>query len=458
MNVLVLGGGGREHALAWRLACDGGVSGVFCAPGNAGIALVASLAPIDPADPEAVLSFVEQRNIGLTVVGPELPLTRGVVDRLTGAGHLVFGPTKAAAEIESSKVFAKEFMRRHRVPTGECVVCSSADAARRVVASGRFSFPVVLKADGLAAGKGVIVAADRETADAAIEAMMVARQFGQAGDRILVEEHLEGPEVSFFVISDGTRALSFSTAQDHKRAFDGDRGPNTGGMGAFAPSPLVDPGVAARITDEIITPTIDGMRAEGRPFRGFLYAGLMLTDDGPKVLEFNARLGDPEAQVVLPMLAEDLFPLLRDAAAGTVTRSSAHFSACATVGVVLASGGYPERYQTGKLISGLDSAASDPNVLVFHAGTAARPSTAPEERSSVPNHRDRASSDAVPRDGENQIVTAGGRVLTVVGRGGTYGSAMSRAYEAIGRITFEGMHYRKDIGAKAMGKSPRETR
>jgi phosphoribosylamine--glycine ligase len=423
MNVLVLGGGGREHALAWRLASDGGVSRVFCAPGNAGTSLVATNVALDPGCPADVLAFVEEHDIALTVVGPELPLTRGIVDLLSARGRLVFGPTKAAAEIESSKVFAKQFMQRHRVPTAACEICSSAEEARAVVASGRFSFPLVVKADGLAAGKGVIVADDRHAALGAIDAMMVARQFGQAGDRILIEEHLTGPEVSFFVVSDGVRGLSFHSAQDHKRAYDGDRGPNTGGMGAFAPSPLVDAAMAARLTDEVIAPTIAGMRAEGRLFRGFLYAGLMLTVDGPKVLEFNARLGDPEAQVVLPMLAEDLLPLVHDAAAGTLGRSSARFVAGATVGVVLASGGYPDRYDIQKPIAGLDEASSDPGVLVFHAGTANR---------------------------GDQVVTAGGRVLTVVGRGPDYASAMVRAYEAVGRISFEGMHYRTDIGQKAI--------
>lgn len=423
MNVLVLGGGGREHALAWRLASDGGVSRVFCAPGNAGTTLVATNVALDPGCPADVLAFVEEHDIALTVVGPELPLTRGVVDLLSARGRLVFGPTKAAAEIESSKVFAKQFMQRHRVPTAGCEICSSAEEARAVVASGRFSFPLVVKADGLAAGKGVIVADDRPAALGAIDAMMVARQFGQAGDRILIEEHLTGPEVSFFVVSDGVRGLSFHSAQDHKRAYDGDHGPNTGGMGAFAPSPLVDAAMAARITDEVVAPTIAGMRAEGRLFRGFLYAGLMLTVDGPKVLEFNARLGDPEAQVVLPMLAEDLLPLVHDAAAGTLGRSSARFVAGATVGVVLASGGYPDRYDIQKPIAGLDEASSDPGVLVFHAGTANR---------------------------GDQVVTAGGRVLTVVGRGPDYASAMARAYEAVGRISFEGMHYRTDIGQKAI--------
>jgi phosphoribosylamine--glycine ligase len=422
MNLLVLGAGGREHALAWRLARDHGVARVFCAPGNGGTAQVATSVALDPGNPDRVLAFVQQHDIALTVVGPELPLTRGVVDVLTSRGHLVFGPTKAAAEIESSKVFAKEFMQRHRVPTAASEICATADQAEGVVNSGRFGFPLVVKADGLAAGKGVIVAEDRAAALAAIDTIMVARQFGSAGDRIVIEEHLQGPEVSFFVISDGTRGIGFSSAQDHKRAYDDDRGPNTGGMGAFAPSPLVDDRLAGRITNEVIAPTIEGLYAEGRPFRGFLYAGLMLTVDGPKVLEFNARLGDPEAQVVLPMLAEDLAPILRDAAAGTLTQSSCRFSSDALVGVVLASGGYPDRYETGKTIAGLDQAASEPDVIVFHAGTARQ---------------------------DERIVTSGGRVLTVVGRGPDHATAMSRAYGAAARITFDGMFYRKDIGQKA---------
>jgi phosphoribosylamine--glycine ligase len=423
MKILVLGSGGREHALAWRLASDRGVEQVFCAPGNAGIAQVATTVPVDPADPERVLAFVEERHIALTVVGPELPLTRGVVDLLSSRGHLVFGPTKAAAEIESSKVFAKQFMQRHGVPTAACEICSTAGEALSAIDSGRFGFPLVVKADGLAAGKGVIVADDRAAAVAAIEAIMVARQFGSAGDRILVEEHLQGPEVSFFVIADGQRAIPFSSAQDHKRAYDGDRGPNTGGMGAFAPSPLVDDRMAARITAEVIVPTIEGLRAEARPFGGFLYAGLMLTDEGPKVLEFNARLGDPEAQVLLPRLAEDLAPILRTAAAGMLAQSSCRFSQQAAVGVVLASGGYPDRYETGKAIAGLEQVALEPDVVVFHAGTTRR---------------------------DDRIVTFGGRVLTVVGRGPDYATAMSRAYHAAAGIAFEGMFYRKDIGQKAV--------
>jgi phosphoribosylamine--glycine ligase len=423
MKVLVLGGGGREHAIAWRLSRDADVSAIYCAPGNAGTVQVARNVAIDPANPADVLRFVEERSIDLTVVGPELPLTRGVADLLSSRGRLVFGPTRAAAEIESSKVFAKEFMRRHAIPTAAFDVCTTADEARAAIASGRFAFPVVVKADGLAAGKGVIIAHDAAEARAAIDAVMVDRQFGEAGERAVIEEHLEGPEVSVFAISDGTRAMPFQTAQDHKRAFDGDRGPNTGGMGAFAPSPLVDEALGATIADQVIAPTIEGLRREGRVFRGFLYAGLMLTADGPKVLEFNARLGDPETQVLLPLLDEDLLPLLEQASAGRLSRTRCRFSSATEVGVVLASAGYPDKYATGKEISGLDRAAALAGVLVFHAGTTWR---------------------------DDHVVTAGGRVLAVVGGGSDYAEAMLRAYDAVAQVSFDGMYCRKDIGTKAV--------
>jgi phosphoribosylamine--glycine ligase len=426
MKLLVLGGGGREHALAWRLSRDAGVRTVFCAPGNAGTADVARAVALDPCDPESVLAFVEQHDVRLTIVGPELPLTRGVVDALAARGRLAFGPTSTAAQIESSKVFAKEFMQRYRVPTAESVTCSSADEARATIDSGRFPFPVVVKADGLAAGKGVVIARDRREALDAIESMMIGRAFGAAGERVLVEEYLEGRELSFFAICDGTRAVAFHSAEDHKRAFDNDVGPNTGGMGAFAPSPLVDSRLAATITSGIIEPTVEGMRAEGRPFRGFLYAGLILTAAGPKVLEFNARLGDPEAQVVLPMLGEDLLPLLLDAASGSLTRPDCRFSSGARAGVVLASAGYPGKYETGAVIRGLVEVAKEPGTLVFHSGT---------------------------RRQDGDVVTSGGRVLTIVGSGPDHASAIASAYRGVSRVSFEGMHHRTDIGAKAL--SPR---
>jgi len=425
MRLLVIGAGAREHALVWKLARETAVSEVVCAPGNAGIADLARTMPLDPADPAAVLAAAEQVNADLTVIGPELPLTRGVADLFAERGRRLLGPTRAAAELESSKAFAKQFMARHRVPTARYQVCDTPETALAVVATGQFGYPVVIKADGLAAGKGVVIAGDPVGASRAVQAMMVDRRFGEAGARIVIEECMQGPEVSVFALTDGRSAVVLPTAQDHKRAFDGDQGPNTGGMGAFAPSPLVDEALLDRIRDTILQPTIDGMRAEGREFRGFLYAGLMLTPDGPKVVEFNVRLGDPEAQVVLPMLDADLAPLLRDAADGRLGGQTT----CAArewprVGVVVASAGYPDAYQTGKPIAGLGNAASVPGVTVFHAGTARRGDT---------------------------VTTAGGRVLTVVAEGRDYRQAISRAYEAAGRISFDGMFMRKDIGRKAVG-------
>ena len=423
MRILVIGSGAREHAMAWKLSREAGVSEVLCAPGNAGIADLARLIPVDPADPQAVLALAEREMVDLTVVGPELPLTRGVADLFQAHGRLLLGPTKAAAELESSKAFAKAFMARHRVPTAAYDVCDSPVAAQAVLASGRFGFPVVLKADGLAAGKGVVIAADPVEAARTVGAMMVDRRFGDAGCRLVIEEFMTGQEVSVFALTDGRRAVILPTAQDHKRAFDRDQGPNTGGMGAFAPSPLVDDDLLEQIRDTILMPTINGMREEGREFRGFLYAGLMLTPAGPKVVEFNVRMGDPETQVVLPMIDSDLAPLLRDAAAGRLGEETCRLREWPRVGVVLASGGYPDHYESGKPITGLGDAASVPGVVVFHAGTARR---------------------------ESHIVTAGGRVLTVVAEGKDYRQAIARAYEAAKRIHFDAVHMRRDIGQKAL--------
>jgi phosphoribosylamine---glycine ligase len=423
MKLLVIGAGAREHALAWKLAREPHVSEVLCAPGNAGIAEVARLVPVDAGDPAALLALAEREQVDLTIVGPELPLTRGIADLFAASKRRLLGPTRLAAELESSKAFAKQFMARHDVPTAAYQVCESPEAALAVLATGRFGYPVVLKADGLAAGKGVVIASDRAAAALAVQAMMVERKFGTAGTTIVIEECMQGPEVSVFALTDGTSALLLPTAQDHKRAFDGDRGPNTGGMGAFAPSPLADEAVLDRVMKSIIQPTIDGMRAEGREFRGFLYAGLMLTSDGPKVVEFNVRLGDPEAQVVLPMIDAELAPILRDAADGRLGQATCAARDWPRVGVVVASGGYPEAYETGKPISGLGVAASVPGVNVFHAGTARR---------------------------GDQVVTSGGRVLTVVAEGRDYRQAVSRAYEAASRISFDGAFMRKDIGRKAI--------
>ncbi len=357
----------------------------------------------------------------LTLVGPELPLSVGVVDRFAAAGLPILGPTRAAARLESSKAFAKGFMARHRVPTARFRTCESVDEALAVVRSTEFGFPLVVKADGLAAGKGVVVADDRASAETAVIAAMRERRFGASGDRLVIEECLEGPEVSFFAICDGERAVPIGSAQDHKRIFDGDRGPNTGGMGAFAPSPLLDAALEARIMREIVGPVVSGMAAEGHPFRGFLFAGLMMTPEGPKVIEFNVRLGDPETQVILPLIDEPLLPLLAAAASDRLRTSGCRMAGDRLVGVVLASRGYPETSDPGRPIRGIDEAQRTADV--FHAGTAMR---------------------------DGVLVTAGGRVLTVVGRGSTFEVAIARAYEGVSKISFDGMQFRTDIGQKAL--------
>ena len=423
MKLLVIGSGAREHALVRALGRARRDSSIACAPGNAGIARDARTIPVDAGNVDALVALADAERFDLTVVGPELPLDRGVVDRFRARGHRIFGPTQAAARLECSKAFAKAFMSRHGIPTARYRVCATAADAHTVVARGEFGLPIVVKADGLAAGKGVVVAADRAEADAAIRAAMEERQFGDAGARVVIEEGLSGPEVSFFALCDGRAAIPLGTAQDHKRVFDGDRGPNTGGMGAFAPSPLADAELERRVMGEIVEPLVRGMRAEGHEYRGFLYVGLMLTCDGPKVIEFNVRFGDPEAQVVLPLVESDLPELLIAAAEGDVAGQTVRAGADAAVGVVLASAGYPSSVTTGFPIAGLDDAARVPGVDVYHAATALA---------------------------EGRLVTAGGRVLTVVGRGATFEDAIARAYDGVGRIAFDGMQYRRDIGLKAL--------
>jgi phosphoribosylamine---glycine ligase len=427
MRVLVVGGGGREHALVWKLAGESAVTALICAPGNAGIAQHAQTADIPTGDIDALLELARRERIDLTVVGPELPLDRGIVDLFSSAGLRIFGPTRAAARLECSKAFAKTFMARRGIPTARYRVCEDAATARATAASGELGFPLVIKADGLAAGKGVVIAEDRTVADRAILAAMEQRQFGDAGTRVVLEECLEGQEVSFFALCDGTRAVSLMSAQDHKRVRDDDEGPNTGGMGAFAPSPLIDDAMRMRIMREIVDPVIGGLRDDGSPYRGFLYAGLMLTCTGPKVIEFNVRFGDPEAQVVIPTVEGDLAPRLASAAEGCLENESVRFGPQKHVGVVIASEGYPGSTPTGLPIDGLNEAAEMAGVLVFHSGT---------------------KIDAASR--HNRPVTAGGRVLTIVGRGDSYEDAIARAYEGVSRISFQGMHYRSDIGRKAV--------
>ena len=411
--------------MVWKLGQEHGVSEVLCAPGNPGISVHARCVPGDVADPSALLAIAGREGVDLTVVGPELPLSLGIVDLFTAEARAIVGPSRAAAALESSKAFAKAFMERHRIPTSRFQVCDSPEAAYATIASGEFGYPVVLKADGLAAGKGVVIAEDRAEAERAVRVTMVDRRFGGAGERLVIEEFLVGEEASYFVLADGTAFLPLSSAQDHKRIFDGDRGPNTGGMGAFAPSPRMTPNVEHRVLDDIVRPVLDGMEREGYPYRGFLYVGLMLTATGPKVVEFNVRFGDPEAQVVLPRLDEDLSWLLRSSAEGVLPSRSARFLDEPHVGVVLATPGYPESAKIGGIIAGVAEASAVPGALVFHAGTDLH-------------------------DGD--LVTAGGRVLTVVGRGPGYREAIKVAYRAASQIRFDGVQLRTDIGLKALGR------
>ena len=424
MRILVLGSGAREHALSWKLAGEPDVASVVCAPGNAGIARSLPTAQVDPLSADAVLALIKERAIDLTVVGAEAPLARGLADRLAAEGYPVFGPSQAAARLETSKAFAKEFMRRHGVPTARYRTCATADEATAAIRSGEFGDALVVKADGLAAGKGVVVADDRGTAEQAVRAAMVEKAFGDAGSRIVLEEKLSGPEVSFFVIADGERFVSLLSAQDHKRVFDDDRGPNTGGMGAFAPSPLMTDELQRDLERAVVRPVLAGMAEEGTPFRGFLYCGLMITVDGPKVIEFNVRFGDPEAQVVLPILDQPLAPLLWQAASGHLTDAIANRQPRAAVGIVLAARGYPAEVQTGDVIRGLDRVEREcPEALVFCAGIAER---------------------------NGDLVTSGGRVMTVVCRADNFQDAIREVYSAASRVSFDGMHYRRDIGRKAL--------
>jgi phosphoribosylamine--glycine ligase len=425
MRVLVVGSGGREHTLVWKLKQSPQVKALFCAPGNGGIARDAACVPIGAEDIPALLDFARREAIDLTVVGPEAPLCAGIVDVFREAGLRIFGPTADAARIEGSKIFAKELMTRHRVPTAPCRVFD--DAAEAVTYVKRVGAPLVVKADGLAAGKGVTVCATGAQAVAAIERAMRERAFGASGDRVLVEKKLEGEEASVLAFVSGEAFVLMDSSQDHKPIFDGDKGPNTGGMGAYSPAPVVDERAWERIRTEVFERVVGGMAADGLDFRGVLYAGLMMTADGPQVLEFNVRFGDPETQAMLPRLEDDLVDVLLSVMDGTLEGTELRWSNGSAVCVVMASGGYPGHYEKGKVITGLDEAAADPGVVVFHAGT---------------------------RLDGHSLVTAGGRVLGVTGLGPTHEAAMEKAYSAVEKIQFEGAHYRTDIGAKALRAHP----
>jgi len=422
MKLLVIGSGGREHALAWKLANSPRVQKVFVAPGNAGTALETGLENVAIGAIPELIAFAKKEGIQTTVVGPEAPLAAGVVDAFTAAGLRIFGPTRAAAQLESSKDFAKSFMVRHRIPTALHRTFTDAKEAKAFVA--KRGAPIVVKADGLAAGKGVVVATSVAEANEAIESMISGRSLGAAGSRVVVEEFLDGEEASFIVMSDGAHVLALATSQDHKRLRDGDQGPNTGGMGAYSPAPVVTPKVHARVMREIIMPAVNGMAEDGIPYVGFLYAGLMIDKAGtPRTLEFNCRLGDPETQPIILRLKSDLYELVEHALAGTLDRVEAEWDRRTALGVVLAAHGYPDEPRKGDRISGVPAPAED--CRVFHAGTRLEGKAA---------------------------VTNGGRVLCVTALGDSLKMARARAYEAVEQIRFDGMQFRKDIGHRGLKK------
>lgn len=421
MRVLVVGSGGREHALAWKIARSLRVSKLYCAPGNAGIAQCAECIPIRADDVKDLVDFARREKIDLTVVGPEAPLAAGIERVFKDDGLRIFAPSKAAVQLESSKAFAKEFCRRHRIPTAHSSTFDNPKDALAYVA--REKLPLVIKADGLAAGKGVIICSTRSEAESAISDMMVARQFGSAGSRVVIEEFLEGEEASFIAICDGRDVVPLASSQDHKAAFDDDRGPNTGGMGAISPARIVTPEVERIVMEQVMKPVVRGMADEGMPFVGTLYAGLMIKDGNPSVLEFNTRFGDPETQPLIMRLKTDIVDLFEAAIDGNCGRIRLDWDARPATCVVMASGGYPGSYEKGRRIDGLDAASRMEDVMVFHAGT--------------------------KREGAD-VVTDGGRVLGVTALGSDMRAAISRAYEAVSMIHWEGVHYRKDIGAKGL--------
>ena len=423
MRVLVVGGGGREHALIWKLAGSGGVEKIFCAPGNAGIALMAECVPIGTGEISSLLNFARGKKIDLTIVGPEAPLVEGIVDLFREAKMLILGPDKNGARLEGSKAWAKAFMQKYHLPSASFKVFDDPQTAGNYLEQAKY--PIVVKADGLAAGKGVVIAENYPVALEAVQGMMVKKAFGQAGTRVVVEEYLQGEEVSLFALTDGQTYFMLPSAQDHKAIYEGDRGPNTGGMGAYSPAGILTPELREAASKQIFAPVLAGLQQEGIDYRGVIYAGCMLTPEGLKVLEFNVRFGDPEAQVILPRLTSPLLPLLFHAANGTLNNlEPPQWSAQAAVCVVMASGGYPGEYELGKVIYGLEEARSA-KAMVFHAGTARR---------------------------DNLFVTSGGRVLGVTAWDDNLQEAIRQAYRLVERINFAGAYYRRDIGYRALSR------
>jgi phosphoribosylamine--glycine ligase len=421
MKVLVIGGGGREHALVWKISQSPKVKKIYCAPGSAGIGELAECVAIAPEQIEKLAEFAEREKIELTVVGPELPLTLGIADLFESRGLRIFGPNRAAAQLEGSKAFAKEILKANHIPTAAFETFADAAAAKRYLA--QVNPPYVVKADGLAAGKGVLICASRQEAEAAIDEILVRQAFGQAGEKLVIEEFLDGEEASFMALTDGEHILPLASSQDHKRVFDNDQGPNTGGMGAYSPAPVVTPATHRRIMDEVLTPLLAGLKQRGIRYRGVIYAGVMITQDGPKVLEFNARFGDPECQPIMLRLKSDILPLLEATIDGKVDQVQPEWYDDPAVCVVLCAGGYPGSYDKGKEIRGLEKLHDWRNGFVFHAGTT--------------------------KD-NSRWLTSGGRVLGVTARGGNVADAVEEVYRAVGEITWDGMHYRKDIARRAL--------
>ncbi len=431
MKILVVGSGGREHVLVWKLGLADRVREIYCSPGNAGIADASKTRLLPKLSPRKLLDFAVSQSVDLAVVGPEASLVDGIGDLFRQAGVPLVGPSAGAARLEGSKAFAKDFMARHQIPTAAYQVFDEASTAAQALRNGLFDFPVVLKADGLAAGKGVLICADLQEAVAAVDRIMIARRFGTAGDRLVIEEFLQGEEASFMVLADGAgNVVPMVPSQDHKQIFEGDRGPNTGGMGAYSMDGLLSPDLRRRILDEVILPTVDGMNREGHPFAGILYAGLMLTADGPKVLEFNVRFGDPEAQVILPRLRSELSTLLLQAACGGLAGVRAEWTPDAAVCVVAASQGYPGSYPKGHEISGLERAGRMDKLVVFHAGTS---------------------------HAGGRFLTSGGRVLGVTALAPTLEEAVRRAYAGLNEIHFDGIYYRRDIAYRRLSPPERNS-
>ena len=425
MKILVVGNGGREHALAWKIRQSPLVSELYCAPGNAGMAGIADIVPIETSSIVELADFAQTIGADLTVVGPELPMVLGIADEFQRRGLTIFCPSRAAAELEGSKVFAREFMWRHDIPSPKFEICPSKEAAEAFVKKAPWGFPMVIKADGLASGKGTFVVSDLAEAADAVAELMEGRKFGTAGAKLVMEEFLPGDEVSFLVFSDGTRVVPMVSVQDHKRVLDDDKGPNTGGMGTVSPSTHLSVEMHKQIMHEIVLPTIGGMSADGRKYQGVLYVGLMITEQGPKVLEFNARFGDPETQVIVARMKSDIVPILKGVAEGDLSDVKIEWSKDPAVCVVLAARGYPDEVVTGDEVRGLEGLQGEPDIVVYHAATTLR---------------------------DGKVVTVGGRVLGVTALGFNLDAAVSRAYDGVAKVSFDGMHFRRDIGKKALAR------